>query len=197
MVVSPVVTHAPPSRNFHFVNVTKASGTRDKTAQKLVRSYAARRQWQHQRKEDVNLFRTQLISDRCTCPFTQVVNTTVLNGSSNLTQLQRRSDLPLAVPNTSDNTELSLHLPLTTASPTEPLCSFCGRAVSISRVAPKNLPPLPIMRVGNSDPFSSFPVETQPHMHEIIDHCMYYSPIESFDRLYDLSTVANLDLCRV
>lgn len=206
VVVGPVVVPAPTSRNFQFVNVTKASGTKDKTAKKLVRSYTTKRHWQLQRQEDLALARRrdpnfspasfgQLIGETCTCPFTQVVDSTALNyPPPNLTQSQRRPDIPLTTPTASNNIEASFNLPPSIASSIGPVCSFCGRSVSPNRFAPRNLPPLSIMRVGNSDPFNTFPVETQPHMHELIDHCMYPSLVVIFNRLCRLNPKANVDI---
>jgi hypothetical protein len=180
-----VVDHSPTSRNFQFVNATKASGTKDKTAQKLVRSYVTKRYWQLQREEDTALTRRQdpqflpasfrqVFGERCTCPLSQAVDTTTLNERPNFSQLQRISDIPIAVLTASNNIESSPQLSVVTSSSTGLLCSFCGRSVSPGRSDPRHLPPLQIMRVGNSDPFSSFPIETQTHMHELIDHCEYY-----------------------
>lgn len=46
--------------------------------------------------------------------------------------------------------------------------------------------PATVLGAGSVDPFAVYPLEAQPYMHDLLDHCMYHSLTVLLPSLYGL-----------
>ena len=186
---------------FQFIQIHKASGKADQTAESNLRSYLMKKYHQNRRQNDnrgvgttrrrkqskythLNLFLRpephSLLSTPCFRPPTEPQRKISYSANSQSRVLSSRNLSQSDIGTSSFHLATNNHkIELDFISSCKLVCVQCGKLVLLhSRVdGATQLPPLPLSRVpsslasGSHDPFDSLPISVDHRMHTMLHHC--------------------------
>ena len=165
--------------NLHFVNLSKPNGGKDEETRRAVRTHVMQQYIQKKRLREKRGTARKTLFEKvpqlpCTCPNNNQV-VPLASGTSSSWPTIDFSICPKC-----DGRRWAI---LDTGSGRSGSCYLAPQQV-MARYSHRGRRwedhPVTLLGAGRVDPFGVYPVEAQPYMHDLLDHCMYRSSTLSY-----------------